>query len=69
MKTPNEITFLAFKRNDDGSLSLLDIIETSNYFASNWWRKLSRDEEVCSIEVCISPKRNGRRIELRGARS
>ena len=65
MNKRHEITFLAFSRNPDGTLSLFDIIETSHKWAALWWRRLSRDPLVCAIEVCPPSERKGRRVEVR----
>jgi hypothetical protein len=52
MKVPHEITLIAFARNPDGSMSILDIVETSFRFASRFWSRMSRDSNVAAIRAC-----------------
>jgi len=66
---PHEVTLLAFARNADGSMSIYDIVETSNHFASKFWSRYRRNAEICAVEVCTPGTARGRRIELRGASS
>ena len=46
---PHEITLVAFSRNDDGTKSIVDIVETSNHFAYSFVKRWLRDPEVASI--------------------
>lgn len=46
---PHEITLMAFTRNDDGTLSVLDIVETSRHWASHFARRWLRDPQVATF--------------------
>lgn len=48
-KVEHEITLVALTRNDDGTRSILDIVETSNHFASKFVRSWMRDPQVTAI--------------------
>lgn len=69
MRQPkHDLTFIAFTRNEDDTLSVIDIIETASKYAGRFWRQLNRDPLVCAIEVCPPHRLNGlkgRRFEVR----
>lgn len=46
---PHEITLLAIGRNEDGTRSILDIVETSNHHAYRFARAWMRDPQVAEI--------------------
>lgn len=46
---PHEITFVAFRRLDEGRLEIDDIVETSNRHASSFARRFIRDPKVAVI--------------------
>lgn len=48
-RVPHEITLLAFCHHQDGSKSLLDIVETSNRNASRFVRRWVRDPDIAEI--------------------
>lgn len=48
-KVEHEITLVALSRNEDGSKSIVDIVETSNHFASKFIRSWVRDPLVTSV--------------------
>lgn len=50
-KVIHEITLIAFTRNEDGSRSIMDIVETSNHFASHFMRRWVRDIEIIEVET------------------
>lgn len=57
-KVPHEITLLAFTRNEDGTLSVLDIVETSRHWASHFARRWLRDPEVHKFYACAPGQHN-----------
>lgn len=48
-KVEHEITLVALTRHEDGSKSIVDIVETSNHFASHFARGWLRDRNVTAI--------------------
>ena len=50
-KVEHEITLLAFAKNEDGTISISDIVETSRHFASHFARKWVRDPEVSHFKA------------------
>lgn len=45
----HEITLVALSGGADGSRSIVDIVETSNHFASNFIRSWARDPLVTAV--------------------
>lgn len=45
----HEITLVALTRHEDGSKSIVDIVETSNHFASKFIRSWMRDPLVNAV--------------------
>ncbi len=48
-RVPHEITLYALTRNDNGTVSIVDIVETSNKFASKFVRAWLRDPAIAEI--------------------
>lgn len=46
-----DLRFVAFTKNDDGTISIIDIVETSYHYASFWARRFRRDPQVCRVWV------------------
>lgn len=48
-KVEHEITLIALSRNEDGTRSILDIVETSNHFAGKFIRTWTRDPMISAV--------------------
>lgn len=48
-KVPHEITIMAFARNEDGTVSVMDVCETSRRYAPYFVRRFYRDPAVWAI--------------------
>lgn len=48
-KVEHEITLVALTRHEDGARSIVDIVETSNHFASKFIRTWMRDPLVSAV--------------------
>lgn len=55
-KVPHQITFIAFTMHEDGTRSILDIVETSFHYASKFARGFMRDPMVSSFQACEPAK-------------
>lgn len=48
-KVQHEVTLVALVRNEDGTRSIIDIIETDNHYASYFARRWLKDPEIAAI--------------------
>jgi len=48
---PHQITLIAFTRNENGTMSVYDIIETSFHHASYFARRYMRNPDVCAFQA------------------
>jgi hypothetical protein len=44
-----EIRLVSWTKNDDGSLSVMDIVETSRHFAYSFVRGYLRNPDICAF--------------------
>lgn len=63
----HDITLIAFRTNEDGTMSVVDIVETSFHYASSFFNRYQRcAPDVTHVEVCRPDRRHGRRVAIRG---
>jgi len=48
-KVEHEITLVALSHNEDGTRSIVDIVETSNHFAGKFIRTWTRDPMISAV--------------------
>jgi len=58
MPVPYEVRLISFTLNEDGTQSILDVVETSYHFAYHFTRKWVKDPEVfrfIAVKPPVSP--------------
>lgn len=56
-RTPT-IRLVAMSRNDDGTESVVSIVETFGRYAAQWFRRFKRDESVSIIVINSNSGKN-----------